>query len=507
MIDETMFKLFEDQLKPVKESIAFLRGGMNVLLYAPTAAGKTVMGSDIVKQVGLKTVFIVNKQILVSQSYEKLKAHGLNVSVLHNSITKTVDGDIMNDDVHNSDVIVTLIETLENSNIDFVPQLIVMDECHKSTSNSYQTYRDKYPEALLLGLTATPGRVKNKERESLGEWYDVMVIGDTITNLIQKGRLAKPVYKIQNEDADIIQTWKVLTKDDENKRTIVFAQNASHMVALRKSFQENGINAEYISSGSELSDVKDEIITLTNNQRNELFRKFREGSIDVLISWGVLCEGFDEPLAKYCFLARKVGTGNVPLLHQMIGRVLRSAPNKFEGIIVDFFGNINEFGPIEEYIWEMDGTGRKENVVVSNNSTVYYGHFVRKPKIFVVCDDCTHVYDIGKHDVCPCCCKKNTVNVTATFKQMKEFFLERIDQNAWKKFSAAALKNYKPDEIFWVFFDIVEKALKLNKTYDFNRMYVEIFEGGNFKKEYSWLSSLLQNKRKLKSDSRIEFEL
>lgn len=502
-----MFKLFEDQLRPVKEAVTFLRANMNVLLYAPTASGKTVMGSDIVFQVGLRTIFIVNKQILVSQSYEKMKSHGLNVTVLHNSITKTVNGKIMNDNIHNADVIVTLIETLENSNIDFVPQLIVMDECHKSTSNAYQNYRDKYPEALVLGLTATPGRVKNKERESLGEWYDVMIVGDTIQNLINKGRLAKPVYKIQDEDADIVQTWKSLTKNDSNKRTIVFAQNASHMVALRKSFNENGISAEYISSGSELIDVKDEIETLTNNQRNDLFRKFRDGKIEVLISWGVLCEGFDEPLAKYCFLARKIGTGNVSLLHQMIGRVLRSAPNKSEGVIVDFFGNINEFGPIEEYIWEMDGTGRKENVVVKNDSTVYYGHFVRKPKIFVVCEDCTHVYDIGKHILCPCCEKKNTVKVSATFKQMKEFFLEKIEPTSWKKFYTAAVKNHKTEEVFWVFFDIIEKAMKLNRTHDFNRMYGEIFDGNNFKKEYSWLGSLLSKKRKLKFDDRVEFEL
>lgn len=497
-------KLFEDQIKPVEEVITLLKEGKKVLLYSPTGSGKTCMASYIVKYFNVKTLFLVNKQVLVPQSYETLDAFQIDTAVCHNTIKKTPFGVVMNDDWQNSDTVISLVETLENTEVDLDIKFIVIDEAHKSTSYMYQLLVEKYPNAMILGLSASPKRQQNKEGEALTEWYDVMVIGKTLKELIAEGRIAKPVYHVLDDTKNVILTWLKMTHLEDNKRTIMFTSNTAHSLAVKKSLIENGIRAEIITSGSELEDVKDEVSAQTVNQRNEIFRKFRDGQIDVLVSVNALCEGFDEKLAKYCFLLRKVGF--VSLYHQMCGRVLRAIEGKPEGHIVDFAGNFDEFGPVEEYVWDMDGDeDHKGCVVAKNGESIHYGYFKKKPKVFVICDECTHVYDIVEKHYCPACVTKNTVTITASVKQLRDYFIEKIDGHVWEKFCSNRFVK-KGDE-FWHFFDIIEKAFE-KKLYDqFNKMYCEIFSDEGFHREYSWMETIMNNKRKVKLTDKLEFAL
>lgn len=503
-----MYNLFPDQIKAVNEAIDFLRDGYNTLLYSPVGSGKTVMGSEIVLRMGKKTIFLVNKKTLVSQTYEKLHHHGVKVAVFHNTIYKTVDGTVMSDDVDNCDVIISLIESYENGNLNFEPELIVLDECHKSTSEGYQEFRAKFPKALILGLSATPGRLQNKEGEALSEWYEKMARGESVKYLMDNKRLANAVYKIYDQNTHVVQTWHQLTKGQENRRTIVFARDARHMIALKKSFVDNGVVAEYVCSGSDLEDIKDEISVTTDNQRNEIFKKFNTGEIEVLISFGILCEGFDEQLAKYCFLVRKVS--HVALFHQMIGRVLRIHPTKPEGFICDFCGNVEEFGPIEEYVWEMDGSGSKQCLVLKNGTKIAIGHYNRREKIFVCCDDCSHVYDVMDHDNCPCCNFKNHIEVTANFERMRKFFYAEVNQEGWAEFLRRAKKFNDSSELqlFWEFFAIAKRAIEMNRTADFNNMYFEIFDGNVFIKKFRWMETLMNlDPKKVTNETRISYKV
>ena len=496
-------KLFPDQIMPVDEAIKNLKRGLKVLLYAPTGAGKTVMASAIVEKLKpKKSIFLVNRQVLVSQSYETLIEFDLIPIVFHNTIKKTPFGVVMSDDIENSNVVISLVETLDNSEIDFNVDLIVIDEAHKSTSEMYQLLVQKYPNAMILGLSASPKRQQNKEGESLREWYDVMIVSKTVKELIAEKRLATPKYHNFSEDDHVVNTWLKMTSLDDNKRTIVFTSDTRHSLAVQKAFSEKGVTCEIITSGTTLDGVKEEVSCQTINQRNEIFRKFRSGDIDVLISVNALCEGFDEKLAKYCFILRKIGF--VSLFHQICGRVLRIHPQKSEGHIVDFYDNLKTFGPIEEYVWDMNDEGSKEAVVVQNGDSIHYGNFVRKPKIFVTCEECSHVYNVSENDLCPCCEKKNFVTVTASFKQLQSFFFEKIDIECWDRFCRGKQINEK--EKFWFFFEIVQRAIDKNMQTKFNEMYFPIFDGNDFSKEYVWMSSLVGTP-KLKMTDKISFKL
>jgi superfamily II DNA or RNA helicase len=495
-----MYKLFDDQIKTVNETVTHLRAGKNVLLCAPVGAGKTINAAEIMRQMNLPTIFLVNKQILVSQSYDKFFNHGLNAAIIHNTITKNVDGEVMNDNWHEADIIVSLVETLENANIDFEPALLVLDETHKATSEAFQNFRNKFPNITVLGLTATPGRFQNKEGEALSDWYDVMVMSTPITELIELGRLAVPQYRYYSEDSHVVKAWLEATKNDSNKRTLVFTQDARHSLAIKASFEEFGIKAEIVTAGTELEDVKDLLSPQTPGQRNEIFRQFRSGETPVLISFGVLCEGFDEPLAKYCLLLRQ--PSYVALLHQMIGRVLRAHETKMTGVIMDFAGNIDKYGPIEKYVWEMDGTGRKTVLAVENGQSIYFGNYARREKLFMKCE-CSHVYDFNDRKTCPQCKKRNTVNVSADFEQLNDMV---VKTTGFDKLKAKLTNTKKGQEVFSLM-AIIKRAIETKKGMLFNRVWFEIFQDDvNLLEDFAWMNSI-KDLKKLGSRDRVEFAL
>ena len=61
------------------------------------------------------------------------------------------------------------------------PKLIITDENHHSLAKSYRNIYDYFPNARLVGFTATPIRLNGG---GLGEINDKLIIGPTVKELI-----------------------------------------------------------------------------------------------------------------------------------------------------------------------------------------------------------------------------------------------------------------------------------------------------------------------------------
>lgn len=72
----------------------------------------------------------------------------------------------------------------------------------------------------------------------------------------------------------------------------------------------------------------------TSKRRQRIVEKFKRGDIDVLISTGILDEGFDAPDTRFLILA---GGGKAEHRQvQRIGRGMRAAEGKRELTVIDF---------------------------------------------------------------------------------------------------------------------------------------------------------------------------
>ena len=128
-------------------------GAKRIVLIAPTGSGKTVMGADMIRTALLKSsrsLFLAHRKELIDQTHKKLAQFGVAAGVI-----------MANDKRHDPwlPVQVASVQTLVNR-LDKKPdvQIIIVDECHHAMSDTYIKILDAYPNATIIGLTATPWR-------------------------------------------------------------------------------------------------------------------------------------------------------------------------------------------------------------------------------------------------------------------------------------------------------------------------------------------------------------
>lgn len=429
---KTQITLLDFQETAVKSITETLLTSASVLVQSATGSGKTVIACAYIQSLikkKKKVLIVVPKQTLVNQFYGTLKLFGITPSVLHDELDRDDEGNPYETDWSNP-VQITMPVTFDNTlkgknslefNKSWKPDLIVFDEAHYATSEKFQDIKKYYPKAKILGLTATPYRELNKPGENLEDWYGTRLITTiSVKELIKLGRLVKAKYYNGGENEHMVNVWLSKAK---GRKTIVFSRSTQDSFEVKKAFELIGIKAEVITAGSEC-DPDNIVNPQTNLQRQKIYNAFKNGDIDVLISYDALAEGFDCPVAGVCILRRKIGIHSK--YHQMIGRVVRAYPGKEFALVLDFGDNVAEHGEIEDYEWSME-EGKQTRMRVTKISIITLTQFNERTFISYTCD-CSHIYNIKKYAQCGECGTKHEV----TFKLNPEQKLERDFKNVSK---------------------------------------------------------------------------
>lgn len=203
-------------------------------------------------------------------------------------------------------------------------------------------------ECITIGLSATPFT------KGLGKYYDAVKSVTTTNNLIANGFLANfEVYAASEPDMSkakvVAGEWtdneaaersmpivgdcvREYLKHGNNKKFIAFACNVAHCEALRDQFLSAGINVDLYTykQGDE--------------HREELVTEFRKPNSMVrgLISVSALAKGFDVPDVEVIIMARPLRSSLSEHI-QILGRGLRSHPDKTHCTILDHSGNMKRF--------------------------------------------------------------------------------------------------------------------------------------------------------------------
>ena len=203
-------------------------------------------------------IFLAHRKELIDQASSTFDAAGIDHGVL-----KAGHGRVRPNAALQVASVQTLIRRLGHT-----PRadVVIIDECHLAMA---QTYRriigEVYPDALVLGLTATPWRLDGK---GLGNIFDGLVVAARMPQLVKDGYLVDPIVyappppdlssvKIVRGDYDDAQLSKVMATSEicgdvvvhwhryaANRRTIAFASSIAHSLTLVKHFREAGVAAE-----------------------------------------------------------------------------------------------------------------------------------------------------------------------------------------------------------------------------------------------------------------------
>ena len=245
--------------------------------------------------------------------------------------------------------------------------IVFVDEAHRAAGDSYVRIMGLYPEATIIGLTATPCRLDGRP---LGDHFDEMVMGGTYAQLIADGFVVEPrVYaphrpvdltgvrrvagdwnegelaeKMIHVTGDLVAEWRAHA---EGRGTVVFACTIAHSEDIVLRFRTEGIRAEHLDGNTPL------------DERRELLARLDSGALDVISNCGVLTEGWDQPSAKCVVLARP--TMSLSLHRQMAGRALRP----WEGVtpvILDHASNVDRHGmPHDDVAWSLSSTAARQS--------------------------------------------------------------------------------------------------------------------------------------------------
>lgn len=436
-----------------------LAGKRAPLVVAPCGSGKTVCFSAFTKRAvnnGKRVMILAHREELLDQISDTLG----RFKVRHEFISA---GRPMFPEIQVQ--VAGVFSAVRRLNKIKAPDLIICDEAHHlSPGSSWVKIFDHFHKAWRIGVTATPQRLSG---EPLGYAFDHMILGPTAAELISAGHLSK--YKLyapstistegmhmvagdfKHDELSIASDKPSITGDAikhytrlaHGKRAVVFCVSLEHASHVRDQFSSAGIKAEVIDG------------TMEKMDRRILVNSFREGRTLVLVSVGIVSEGFDLPAIECAIMLRP--TASLALWIQQSMRALRVCPGKDHAIILDHAGNCARHGmPDDTHEWSLEGSARRKKS--------------EAPKVSVrTCPDCFACMP-GSKEVCPYC--GHVFTPQGRQIEHKEGELVEIDPAVMRR----------------------KRLAEQSKAKTFEEL-VEIGKKRGYKNAYSWARILMQVRR------------
>lgn len=315
-------------------------GIRKTLLVLPTGCGKTIVFAKVTEDCvrkGERVLILAHRGELLDQAADKLKkTTGLN-SAIEKAESSCLGSWFR--------VVVGSVQTLmREKRLGQFPEdyfnTIIIDEAHHCISDSYQKVLKHFPEAHVLGVTATPDR---GDMRNLGQYFESLAYEYTLPKAIKEGYLT-PIkaltiplkidmsgVSVQAGDfkASDIGTAldpylegiaQEMQKYCADKKTVVFLPLVKTSQKFRDVLNNYGFRATEVNGDSQ--------------DRAEILSDFESGKYNVLCNSMLLTEGWDCPSVDCVVVLRPTKVRG--LYCQMVGRGTRLSPGKEHLLLLDF---------------------------------------------------------------------------------------------------------------------------------------------------------------------------
>ena len=386
----------------------------NPVVVCPTGSGKSVLiaqiANDAVARWSGRVLVLAHVQELLEQNADKIRRLCPDVKVgIYSAGLKKRDTE--------SPIICAGIQSIYRRACELDAfDLVIVDEAHLITTEGDGMYRQFLadaqvinPHLRVIGMTATPFRLKSGLICSPDHFLNQVCYEIGIRELIRDGYLCPLVSKagktkahtenvsvrggefvagelesLMNRDALVEAACsEIVDRTADRQSCLIFASGVEHGKHIARILHEK--------HDAECGFVCGET---PSSEREELLARFRGDSsgtlfgrepLKYLCNVNVLTTGFDAPNIDCIALLRP--TMSPGLLVQMVGRGLRLHPDKQDCQILDFGGNIERHGPIDQIkVKEKPGEGgpAPAKECPECNSVVAAG--------YAVCPDCGYEF-------------------------------------------------------------------------------------------------------------------
>ena len=327
-------------------------GHKSIVSVLGCGGGKSVIQAEISRRTTAKqnrVQFLVHRRELCQQITDTFIGQGVDMDLCSIDMVQTVSRHI---------------DRIQK------PAIIITDEAHHSTAPTYRKIYDAFPDAFLLGFTATPCRLNSG---GLGDVYQDLITSVSTQWLIEHNYLSPYKYYslpladtsklhirageykadevaelMQHEEiyGDTVKQWENLAKD---KKTIVYCASVEAAEQTAAEFRRAGYAAASLD-GSSPKEI-----------RAQVMQEFRDSKIMILTNCDLFGEGLDVPDCECTVLLRP--TQSLTLYIQQSMRSMRHMPGK-TAIIIDHVGNCYLHGlPDDDREWTLEPKHKQENIV------------------------------------------------------------------------------------------------------------------------------------------------
>lgn len=315
-------------------------GTRKTLLVLPTGCGKTIVFAKVTEDCvrkGDRVLILAHRGELLDQAADKLKkTTGLNSAV------EKAEASCLGSWFR---VVVGSVQTLmREKRLKQFPEdyfdTIIIDEAHHCISDSYQKVLQHFPDAHVLGVTATPDR---GDMRNLGQYFESLAYEYTLPKAIKEGYLT-PIKALTIPLAIDMSSVSVQAGDFKasdigtaldpylegiaqemekycaDKKTVVFLPLVKTSQKFRDVLNTHGFQAAEVNGDSQ--------------DRAEILADFEAGKYNVLCNSMLLTEGWDCPSVDCVVVLRPTKVRS--LYCQMVGRGTRLSPGKDHLLLLDF---------------------------------------------------------------------------------------------------------------------------------------------------------------------------
>lgn len=359
----------------VRETFKYINGGGTAgLCVMPTASGKAFSLCEIIKRIlvaknHIRIMNLTHVKELIQQNYDSLKElwPTAPAGIYSSSIGfKQFQHPIIFGGIQSCYRKPELFKHID---------MLIIDEAHLVSENAESMYgsfiaalKEVNPNLVVIGFTATPYRLKMgylTEGPIFDDiYYDISTM-DEFVKLIDEGYLCdlQPISTSQQYDLSEVKkiagdfseksldeninldkitrevVAETMMRAQGRNKGIAFCVSIDHANNMANLFREAGLRAIAVNG------------TMGKTERSDIMSKYKSGEYNMLTNVGVATTGLDVPDIDYIVNSRP--TQSTALHVQMLGRGMRVHKSKTNTLVLDFAGNTERLGPINDPVVPM----------------------------------------------------------------------------------------------------------------------------------------------------------